>query len=65
MKTILKTCSLFCRSAHVFKVFGHEVHMYMCLEMAQQSDSVFQYYIRTGEAIFRRKGEINIKEKKN
>ncbi|OPL33416.1 hypothetical protein AM593_09309, partial [Mytilus galloprovincialis] len=35
------------KSAHVFKVFGHEVHMYMCLEMAQQSDSVFQYYIRT------------------
>ncbi|XP_063415669.1 uncharacterized protein LOC134697366 [Mytilus trossulus] len=35
------------KSAQVFKVFGHEVHMYMCLEMAQQSDSVFQYYIRT------------------
>ncbi|CAG2223205.1 unnamed protein product [Mytilus edulis] len=35
------------KSAHVFKVFGHEVHMYMCLEMEQQSDFVFKYYIRT------------------
>ncbi|VDI65200.1 Hypothetical predicted protein [Mytilus galloprovincialis] len=35
------------KSSHVFKVFGHDVHMYMCLEMEQQSGSVFQYYIRT------------------
>ncbi|CAC5359704.1 unnamed protein product [Mytilus coruscus] len=47
MKTKLKACSLFCRSSSVFKVFGHEVHMYMCLEMEQKSGFVFQYYIRT------------------
>ncbi|XP_052089668.1 uncharacterized protein LOC127726346 [Mytilus californianus] len=35
------------KSSHVFKVFGHELHMYMCLEMEQQSGFVFQYYIRT------------------
>lgn len=35
------------KSSHVFHVFGQEVHLYLCLEIEQQSNSIFQYSIRT------------------